>query len=338
MISLLSIIIIVIFAWIYDFWNGANDCANSIATSVSTHALTLKQAIFLAAIFNFVGALISTEVAKTIGKGIIAPEAISQPLLIFALIGAIIWTVISTNLGIPISVTHSLIGGLMGAAIVVAGTKPLVAWGLIKTFIGMIVSPLAGFLLGIFFILAFCWLIKIFFSKIAPFRISQTFRWGQIFSASAVSFSHGMNDAQNAMGIITASLLAGGFLHDFKVPLWVILGSGTFMALGTFYGGQNVIKTLGRRVYKIQPVHGFSAEISSAIIIILQSFSGVPLSTTQVISSAITGIGAIERRAKVNWRKVIEIFFTWIFTIPGSAIISGFLFFIFRLLISTLNF
>ncbi|MBU4298481.1 inorganic phosphate transporter [Patescibacteria group bacterium] len=329
--SLILIIVVIILAWTYDFWNGANDSANSIATTISTHALSFRRAIFLAASFNLLGAFITTEVAKTIGKGIVSPELISQQLLIFALIGAIIWVSLSTKFGIPISVTHSLVGGLIGATLVSVGIFALVGSGLIKVVIGMILAPIIGFLVAIFLILGFSWLIKFFFSKVSPFKISQFFRYGQIFSASAVSLSHGMNDTQNAMGIITVSLLVGGFLTEFKVPFWVIFGSGIFMALGTLYGGQAVIKTLGRKIYKIQPIHGFSAETSSAIIIILQSFAGVPLSTSQVITSTVTGVGAIERRAQVNWKKVIEIFFTWIFTIPGAAIISGFLFLIYKI-------
>ncbi len=329
---LLSVIFIVILAWIYDFWNGANDCANSIATSISTRVLSFRKAIFFMAIFNLLGAFISTEVAKTIGKGIVKLEIISQDLLIFSLIGAIAWVALSTKFGIPISVTHSLVGGLVGAALVSVGISALVSSGLVKVVTGMILAPVVGFFAAIALILGFSWLIKIFFSKLSSFKISQAFRFGQFFSASAVALSHGMNDTQNAMGIITASLLAGGFLSEFKVPIWVIFGSGIFMALGTLYGGKAVIKTLGRKIYKIKPIHGFSAETSSAIIIILQSFAGVPLSTTQIISSAVTGVGAIERKAQVNWRKVIEIFFTWIFTIPGAAIISGVLFLIFRLI------
>jgi len=332
MSGLILVIIVVILAWVYDFWNGANDCANSIATSVSTRALSFRKAIVLAAIFNLFGAFITTEVAKTIGEGIVQPEVISQPLLIFSLMGATIWVVLSTKFGIPISVTHSLVGGLVGAAIVTVGFGALVGWGLLKVLIGIILAPIVGFLLGIVLILGFSWLIKIFFSKISPFRISQGFRWGQIFSASAVAFSHGMNDSQNAMGVITASLLAGGFLTEFRVPFWVIFGSGIFMVFGILYGGHEVIRTLGRKIYKIQPVHGFCAETSSAIIIILQSLAGVPLSTSQVITSAITGVGAVERRAQVNWRKVIEIFYTWIFTIPGAAIISGILFSLFKII------
>ncbi|MDI6591625.1 MAG: inorganic phosphate transporter, partial [Patescibacteria group bacterium] len=218
MSGIILVIIIIILAWTYDFWNGANDCANSIATTVSTHALPFRKAIFLASFFNLLGAFISTEVAKTIGKGIVISEVISQPLLISALIGAIIWVALSTKFGIPISVTHSLVGGLIGGALVSAGISALKASGLIKVAFGMILAPIIGFLVAIFLILAFSWLIKIFFSKTSPFRISQFFRYGQIFSASAVSLSHGMNDTQNAMGIITISLLAGGFLTEFKVP------------------------------------------------------------------------------------------------------------------------
>ncbi len=330
--EIILVLLVIILAWTYDFWNGANDAANSIATTVSTRALSFRKAIFLAAFFNLLGAFINTEVAKTIGKGIVMPEIISQSLLIFALIGGIIWVALSTKFGIPISVTHSLVGGLIGAAIVSAGISVLIGSGLIKIAVGMILAPIIGFLLGIILILGFSWLMKIFFSKLSSFKISQIFRFGQIFSASAVALSHGMNDTQNAMGIITISLISGGFLSEFKVPFWVIFGSGLFMALGTFYASSRVIRTLGRRIYKIQPIHGFSAEVSSAIIIILQSLAGVPLSTTQVISSAVIGVGAIERRALVNWRKVIEILFTWLFTIPGAALISCFLLFIYKLI------
>ena len=234
------------------------------------------------------------------------------------------------QLGIPISVTHSLIGGLIGAALVEAGASALIKGGLLKVLMGMILAPILGFFLGIILIVMFSWLIKIIFSKLSSFKVSQGFRFGQIFSASAVALSHGMNDTQNAMGIITAALLAGNFLNEFNVPLWVVVGSGFFMALGTFFGGQKVIKTLGRKIYKIQPLHGFCAETASAIIIFLQSLFGIPLSTTQVISSAVSGIGAVERRANVNWRKIINILLTWIFTIPGAALISGFLFFLFQ--------
>lgn len=315
-------LIVVILAWIYDFWNGANDAANSIATTVSTHAMTFKSAVIMAAVFNMAGAFATTEVAKTIGKGIVNLNAITTELLASALVGAIVWVVFSTRIGIPVSVTHSLIGGLIGPALVGFGFSSLNAGGLIKVGLGIFVAPLVGFLLGGVLIIIFVWIIKIFFSKVSPSKIFHTFRFGQIFSAAAVSFSHGMNDSQNAMGVITAALVAGGFLSDFKVPLWVIFGSGLFMALGTLYGGQKVIRTLGCKIYKIKPFHGFTAELSSAVIIIVKSFGGVPLSTTHVVSSAVIGAGAVERPALVNWRKVFEILWMWVFTIPGAAFIA----------------
>lgn len=329
MLSLVPVITVIILAWGYDFWNGANDRANSIATTVSTKALSFKQATLLASFFNLVGAFITTEVAKTIGKGIVSPQIISQSLLIFSLIGAIIWVVTSTYLAIPISVTHSLIGGLIGAGLVRAGFSVLNKSGLIKVLIGMILAPVAGFAAAFILILILVWLAKLFLSSISAFKLNRFFRRSQILTTVAISLSHGMNDTQNAMGIITASLLAGGFLSKFEVPIWVILGSGFFMALGTIWSGKKVMRTVGRKIYKVKPVHGISAEASSAVVVGIESLLGVPLSTTQVISSGVMGVGSAERRAEVRWREIIRIFFTWVFTIPGAAIISGLLFWIF---------
>lgn len=330
---LILVLIIIVLAWSYDFWNGTNDAANSIATTVSTRALTFKKAVILAALFNLLGAFITTEVAKTIGKGIIMPEIISQQLLIFALIGAIVWVALSTRLGIPISVTHSLVGGLMGVGLVSAGLGAIKIAGLFKVAKGMLGAPLISFFLSALMIVLLSHLIKYFFKKASGAKINKYLRRGQILTTLSVSLTHGMNDTQNAMGVITASLVVGGFLQDFKVPFWVILGSGLFMALGTMYGGHRVIKTVGRKIYKIRPLHGFSAELSSAVLIFLHSLGGIPLSTTQVVTAGVMGVGGVERRAGVNWRKVIEILFTWIFTIPGAALISGLLFLVFKLLI-----
>lgn len=329
MLSLVPVITVIILAWGYDFWNGANDRANSIATTVSAKALSFKQATLLAGFFNLAGAFITTEVAKTIGKGIVSPKIISQPLLIFSLIGAIIWVVASTRLGIPISVTHSLVGGLIGAGLVKAGFMVLNKGGLIKVMIGMVLAPVVGFAAAFVLILILVWLVKLLFSNISGFKLNQFFRKSQILTTVAISLSHGMNDTQNAMGVITASLLAGGFLSEFEVPIWVILGSGFFMALGTIWKGKKVMRTVGRKIYKVKPVHGISAEASSAVVIGIESLLGVPLSTTQVISSGVMGVGTAERRAEVKWREIIRIFFTWVFTIPGAAIISGLLFWIF---------
>jgi len=328
--SLIPILIIVFLSWMYTFWNGANDCANSIATTVSTKALSIRKAILISALFNLIGALISTEVAKTIGKGIVDPNIISFSFLISALVGATIWTVFSTNFGLPISVSHSLIGGLIGCALVKNGFHCLILRGLIKVSLGMILAPVLGFFFAGALSLILAWLINCFSSRAISSKLNNFFRKGQILTTMAVSFSHGMNDSQNAMGLITLSLFTGGFLTTFTVPVWVIVSSGVFMALGTAWGGYKVIKTVGRRIYKILPFHGISCEASSALIVFVQSLFGVPLSTTQVITAGVIGVGAIERKAMVNWRKIIEIIFSWIFTIPGAAFISAGLFTIFQ--------
>jgi len=326
------LVLIVILAWLYDFWNGANDCANSIATTISTHALSFKTAVFLSAIFNFLGSLFSTEVAKTIGKGILNQEVITPFLLIFSLIGAILWTWLSTKFGIPISVTHALIGGLIGPGLVSAGLSSLIFKGLVKIAIGMFLAPIIGFLASAFFFIFIVWIIKLFV-KASPSKIQNFFRMVQRITTPLVSFAHGLNDTQNAMGIITIALFSAGYLKSFVVPLWVKIGSGLFMALGTIYAGQKVVRTVGQKIYRISPLHGCATESASSLLIILQSLFGIPLSTTQVITAGVMGIGAVERKALVNWRKLIEIFFVWIFTIPGSVVISGSLFFIFKLIL-----
>jgi PiT family inorganic phosphate transporter len=328
------IVIIVLLAWVYDFWNGANDCANSIATVVSTRAMSFRKAIFMTGFFNFFGAFVTTEVAKTIGKGIVDPAAITTGIIISGLVGAIIWTIVSTQFGLPISVTHALIGGLIGAGVASGGFGGLEINGLIKIVQGIFGSPLISFFAaGLLFVLI-VWIIKIFLRKVPAFKLNNFFRRGQVLTSLAVSFTHGMNDTQNAMGIITIALVSGGYLADFNVPLWVIAGSGTFMALGTVWGGHRVIKTVGQKIYDLKPVHGFATEFSSAVLIYLQSLGGIPLSTTQVVTAGVMGVGSTERKAQVQWKKVNEIFLTWILTIPGSAIISAILFFVIRNFVS----
>ena len=318
------LIIIIALAWLYDFFNGMNDCANAIATTVSTRALSPISAVLLAAVLNIAGALLTTEVAKTIGKGIVDPKIIGSEVIICALIGAIIWVAFCTFYGIPISITHSLIGGIIGAVIIAKGHSVLKLAGLKKVFYAMILSPIAGFLIGFIFMVIITWISKDF----APNKANKFFRLCQIFSASAVALSHGANDAQNAMGIITMALVVGGFIHSFHVPIWVILGSAFFMGFGTFTGGWKVIRTLGQRVVKLEPVHGFSAETSSALVILFNSFIGAPISTTHVISTAIMGVGATRKLSAVKWGVVFHIILTWIFTIPGAAIFSALSYFI----------
>ncbi|MFA5742822.1 MAG: inorganic phosphate transporter [Candidatus Paceibacterota bacterium] len=324
------IIIIVLLAWIYDFWNGANDCANSIATVVSTRAMSFRKAILMTGFFNFFGAFVSTEVAKTIGKGIVDPAAITTGIIISGLLGAIIWTIASTQFGLPISVTHALIGGLIGAGVASGGFGVLRTDGLIKIVQGIFGSPLISFFAAGLFFVFLVWVLKLFFQKMPAFKLNNFFRRGQVLTSLAVSFTHGMNDTQNAMGIITIALVSGGYLADFNVPLWVIAGSGTFMALGTIWGGHRVIKTVGQKIYDLKPVHGFATEFSSAVLIYFQSLGGIPLSTTQVVTAGVMGVGSTEHKSQVQWKKVNEIFLTWVLTIPGSAAIGAVLFFVLR--------
>lgn len=320
MSSIIFIAVIVILAWVYDFFNGANDCANAVATTVSTRALSPRKAILLAATLNIAGAFITTRVAETVGKGIVPSQLMTQSILIACLVGAIIWTFLCTHLGIPISVTHALIGGLIGAAIA-AGGIGLIQWGILKSkvLLAMILAPTLGFLAGAVLIFFIFWV----FRKANPRKINKLFRKGQIFSASFMALTHGMNDTQNAMGIITAALLAGGFITTFKVPFWVILGSGLFMGLGTYSGGWKVIKTLGIKVAKLQPIHGFAAETASALVIGAQSMAGMPISTTHVISTAVMGGAATQKISGVRWGIARRMVITWILTIPGAAILGG---------------
>lgn len=317
------VVVIVILAWTYDFFNGMNDCANAIATTVSTGALTPRKAIALAWMFNIIGAFVTTRVAKTIGKGVINPEALAGPtgqaILIAAVIGTIIWVAICTRKGIPISITHSLIGGMLGAGVLAVGFGGVQAAGIKKILLAMILSPLFGFLFGLFMMVGMLWLSR----NAATRYATRFFRHAQILSASFMAFTHGQNDAQNAMGIITAALLTGGFISSFEVPFWVIFGSAFFMGFGTWAGGWRVIKTMGMRLAKLRPVHGFSAETSAAVVIEVSSLFGAPISTTHCISTAIMGVGATERLSAVKWGVAGHIVTTWVLTIPGAAVISA---------------
>lgn len=325
MILLLAIILA---ALVYDFFNGFNDCANAIATTISTRALSPRHAIIMAWVLNFFGALSHTAVAATVGKGVIDPQYVNLTLVLVALIGASVWTGMASFSGIPVSVTHSLIGGLLGAGIVAAGFKIVVMQGITKITIAMLVSPILGFLGGLLLIVVISW----FFKDSAPRKLNQHFKRLQILSAAWMSFSHGMNDAQNAMGIITMALVSYGALATFKVPLWVMIACATAMGLGTSMGGWKVIRTMGSKLFKLQPVHGFSAETSAAAVIAGMSLFGTPISTTHVISTAIMGSGSSRRLSAVRWGIVKNIVIAWIITIPASGLIAGVLYFIVKLL------
>ena len=325
--EIVLLLAIIFSALVYDFFNGFNDCANAIATTISTKALSPRSAIFMARALNFFGALSHTAVAATIGKGVIDPSYVNLVMVLMALLGASFWTGLASFSGIPVSVTHSLIGGLLGVGIVEAGFKIIMIGGIKKIAIAMILSPVFGFLGGILLIVVISWL----FQRSNPRKVNNYFKKFQILSAAWMSFSHGMNDAQNAMGIITMALVSYGALDAFKVPIWVMIACAFAMALGTSLGGWKVIKTMGTKVFKLQPVHGFSAETSAATVIAGISWFGIPISTTHVISTAIMGSGSSQKLSAVRWGIVKNIVVAWVITIPASGAIAAFLYFLVKL-------
>jgi len=318
------IIVIIIFAILYDFTNGWNDAANAIATVVSTKVLSPLAAVLFAAILNILGAFYNTEVAKTIGKGIVAPKFLPPIAVVSALAGAVLWNVFLTLKGMPISITHSLVGGIMGAGIVNAGfsLSALNVKVVVKILIALLVSPLLGFIAAMVAIK----LIFFIFRTANPSRANKWFGRLQLISSGFMAFSHGANDAQNAMGIITAALFSGGFIKVFEVPYWVILLCATVIGLGTAIGGWRVIRTLGQRIYNLRTVHGFTAETTAAFVILFATKMGIPISTTHVITSAVVGVGSSKKLSAVRWGIAFDILFAWIATIPACAIMSGFFF------------
>lgn len=313
--------LLIVTALAFDFVNGFHDAANAIATTISTRALSPYQAILLSRTLNFVGALSGTLVAYTIGKGVVNLSNTPQSLrvLIAALAGAILWNILTWYFGLPSSSTHALVGGLLGAGILAQGFGVIVWTGIRKVLAAMILSPLAGFLAGLLSIVATFWI----FRRLHPEKANRLFRWLQIASASFMSFSHGLNDAQNAMGIITAGLLSLGLLAHFEVPLWAKLSCALAMGLGTSFGGWRIIKTMGMKVVDLRPVHGFAAETSAGGVIALMSYFGAPISTTHVISTAIMGVGASRRLSAVRWGVVGNILWAWILTLPGAAALAA---------------
>ena len=330
-LNLLFIIFIILVALTFDFTNGMHDAANSISTVVSTRVLTPKQAIVWAAFFNFVAFLIfGTGVAKTIGNGMIDISIVTPWVILAGLAGAISWNMITWYFGLPSSSSHALIGGYAGAAIAKAGFGVIIASGWYKTILFIVLAPAIGLALGFVLKVATTWLIH----KQRPASISRWSRILQVFSAAAYSLGHGGNDAQKTMGIITSLLFTGGLITNFAVPLWVVLCAHTAIALGTFSGGWRIVKTMGQKITKLTPVDGFCAEASSASSIFLATHMGVPVSTTHVITGAISGVGSVKRVTAVRWGLTLRIVWAWVFTIPSAAIIAGLIYFIFRLFIA----
>jgi len=314
-----ELITVIALALIFDFLNGMRDASNIVATMISSRAFGPRTALGIAAVAEFWGPfLFGVTVARTIGDEIVQSDVLTLSVILSALVGAIVWNLITWYFGIPGSSSHALIGGMVGAVIVGAGPGAIKLAGLYKVLIALFTSPLIGFMIG--FIVT---RLVYFFVQNASPRINEFFKKGQLVTAVAMAFSHGTNDAQKTMGIITLSLVIGGVLPAFQVPFWVITVSAAAIAIGTSLAGWRLIRTLGGKFYKIRPLHSFSTQLSSAGVILAASFFGVPVSTSQVVSSAIIGVGSAERASKVRWSVAEEIITAWLITIPASGLLSA---------------
>ncbi len=310
------LVFVVLLAIAFDYVNGFHDTANAIATSVATRALSPRVAILMAASFNFIGAFAGTAVAKTVGSGLVEDATTTQVVIAAALIGAIAWNLITWQRGLPSSSSHALVGGLFGATIMAAGTGALKIEGIIgKVLIPMITSPIFGFIIAFALMLL---LYRLFYrSRRKP--MSTMFRRLQPISAAFMAFAHGSNDAQKTMGIITLALVTEGLIPDFNVPFWVIVVSASALSLGTAVGGWRIMKTMGTRVAKLEPVHGFAAETTAAVILFGTAHFGMPVSTTQVISGAIMGVGSSQGLRRVRWGVARRILVAWVVTLPAAG-------------------
>lgn len=319
--TIIITVAIVIVALIFDLINGFHDSANAIACSVSTRVLTLKQAVVMSATLNFAGAFMNVKVAKTIGSGIVDPTHVVPKVIIAALIGAIIWNIITWYFGIPSSSSHALIGGLVGSAVMFKGSFEIVNWASLfsKVIVWLILSPVIGFTIG--FVLMN--IINMSLRKTRPSTVSKIFSKAQIGSAMLIALNHGGNDAQKSMGIITMALVSAGFLPVFAVPTWVKISCALAMALGTSLGGKKIIKTMGSKMARIAPVNGFTAEMGASAVIFTATMFNAPVSTTHIITGSIMGVGASKRMSAVRWAVAKEILTAWILTIPVSALISA---------------
>jgi PiT family inorganic phosphate transporter len=322
------VVVIVIAALIFDFLNGFNDAANSIATIVATRVLTPQLAVAWAAFFNFISAFgFGTAVAKTIGSGMVHPEVVTQYVVLTGLCGAISWTWLTSYLGLPISASHALVGGYAGAAMARVGVEQgwsevLTAivprgWSLMILFI--FCAPLMGMAAGALLMIGVSWL----FRNKTPAKLDRYFRLLQLFSSGVFSFAHGTNDAQKTMGIITAALFVSGHLETFDVPLWVILSAHAAIALGTLLGGWKVVRTMGHRLTRLKPAGGFCAETGGAATVLFAASLGVPASTTHTIAGAIAGVGIVRRVRAVRWGKATEIVWAWVLTLPATILVGA---------------
>ncbi|HYB73028.1 MAG TPA: inorganic phosphate transporter [Candidatus Sulfotelmatobacter sp.] len=319
--TLALVVLIIIVALAFDFFNGFHDAANSIATVVSTRVLSPSQAVIWAAFFNFVAAFtFGVSVARTIGKGVVETSVVDRWVILAGLIGAIVWNIITWYLGLPTSSSHALIGGFAGAAVMKAGFGSLIYSGLAKIVAFIVLSPLLGLVFGFVLMVA----VYRIFRGARPSRVDRLFRRLQLLSAAAYSLGHGTNDAQKTMGIIAILLFSTGYLGpEFYVPFWVILAAHAAMGLGTLAGGWRIVRTMGMRLTKLRPVGGFCAETAGALMLIGTAMGGIPVSTTHTITGSIVGVGATRRLSAVRWGVAFRIVWAWILTIPFSALIAG---------------
>jgi len=325
----LLIIILIGFAMIFDFLNGFQDSANVVATMISSRAMTPTAALIIATVANFIGPFVfGVAVAKTIGQDVASPDSISIAVVLAALLSASIWNLLTWFFGIPSSSSHALIGGIVGAVLVGTGLQALKMEGLGLITVALFLSPVLGYVLGQIVMRISMWAVR----SATP-KANLFFKYAQIPTAFALALSHGTNDAQKTMGIITMGLVVLGYQDSFVVPWWVILASATAISIGTAAGGWRIIHTLGGKFYKIRPIHSFASQLSSMVVIMTASLFGGPVSSTQVVSSSILGVGAAQRRSQVRWGVMSDILIAWFLTVPASAGIAALLYFLIDYLI-----
>jgi PiT family inorganic phosphate transporter len=316
------LLLVVVLALLFDFSNGWHDSANAIATVVSTRVLSPLTAVLMAGVLNVAGAFMSTAVAKMVGAGIVIPTAVTQGVVAAALAGAILWNLFTLLLGLPTSSSHALIGGLIGASVTYGGWAVVKLTGLRSVLEAMVLSPLFGFLVGLTIMMAISWL----FFRVTRALAVRLFSRLQLISAGFMAFSHGANDAQKAMGIITLALLSAGQIETPEVPRWVIVACALAMGLGTAVGGWRIVRTLGMRIMQLEPVHGFAAETGAATVLLATASLGLPVSTTHTITSSVMGVGVVKRFSAVRWGVTARILYAWIFTMPGAALLAALLY------------
>ncbi len=313
------LLVVVVLALLFDFSNGWHDSANAIATVVSTRVVSPFVAVMGAGVLNVAGAFMSTAVAKMVGSGIVNPALVTQEVVAAALAGAILWNLFTLLLGLPTSSSHALIGGLVGAAVTHGGWT-MVKWsGLRPVMEAMVLAPFFGFAIGLSLMVVISWV----FFGVARSLATRLFKRLQLVSACFMAFSHGANDAQKAMGIITLALLSAGQIPSGEVPFWVIGACAVAMGLGTALGGWQIVRTLGMGIVKLEPVHGFAAETGAAAVLLVTAHIGLPVSTTQTITTSVMGVGAIKRFSAVRWGLTTRILYAWVFTLPGSALLGS---------------